>query len=198
MFHAQLPVRLSDLCPLLALRRRLARQAIQIQPVQLIPRARGPILPQHRSLSHRRWTALTLRSLAVTTTNPRRLAALETPHRVVAKVTAPSPPVATTGRVRRAAPTILAIAATTDAPLLRRREATVLRRHLRVGRRTITMILLRHPIMKTGAHPHPPAVVRLQRQVKLAARPSRAAHLVFLTVALHRHQATKAERQGRV
>ena len=123
---------------------------------------------------------------------------METPHRVVAKVTAPSPPVATTSRVRRAAPTMLAIAATTDAPLLRRRETTAPRRHLRVGRQKITMILPQHPTMTTSAHPRPPAVVRLQRQVKLAARPSRAAQMVSLTVALPRHQATKAERRGRV
>ena len=60
------------------------------------------------------------------------------------------------------------------------------------------MILPRHPTMKTSAHPRPPAVVRLQRQVKLAARPIRAAQMVSLTVALPRHQATKAERRGRV
>lgn len=120
-----------------------------------------------------------------------------THQRVVAIVTAPSPPAATTSRVRRAAQAILTIAATTDAPLLRRREATVPRRHLRLGRRTITMNLLRHLTMKTGALPRPPAIV-LRLQLMLAPRPSRAAQMVSLMVALQRLQMIKAERRARV
>lgn len=120
-----------------------------------------------------------------------------THQRVVAIATAPSPPAATTSRVRRAAQAILTIAATTDVPLLRRREATVPRKHLRLGRRTITMNLLRHLTMKTGALPRPPATV-LRLQLMLAPRPSRAAQIVSLMVALQRPQMIKAERRARV
>ena len=120
-----------------------------------------------------------------------------THQRVVAIVTAPSPPAATTSRVRRAAQAVLTIAATTDVPLLRRREATVPRKHLRLGRRTITMNLLRHLTMKTGALPRPPAIV-LRLQLMLAPRPSRAAQIVSLMVALQRPQMIKAERRARV
>lgn len=211
MFLAHPLVRSSDPRPLLLeLRRRLARQIRRIKLVHLLLRTRIPLLPEHRNLVHGPWTALTLRGLRVTTTNARRLAAMVTPRRVVAKMTALLPPIATTSRGRRAAQTTITTVATTDALHRRRRGITVPGRRLRVGPRTIitnprqrltiTTDQRRRLTIMTSAHPSPAAAaVPLRHRMTVTVRLSRAAvQMVGLAVVLLRPQATKAERRGRV